>query len=328
MSKNIKRGKDEYRKRFIDEIQQIEAVTGHRASEVLTMWLEVTFLIMSLAAAKLAYRTDILLEVDEQLKRSRQRFGGDKYDKVKGHAEAMLEAMQDYFEKYPCHDFIADVFMELAGSKEMGQFFTPQDVCQMMASLTMSDLSKKLEQKTHISIDEPAAGVGGMILAIANEMLEQGYNPQNQLYIRATELDRRAFHALYIQLNLNGLSASVRHGNTLSNEMFMTIPTLVLLKNPHLQPNSQAVKPDNVADNVADNNHVPSVTMTDDKGSKDVRVIVTLCDKKGKNHVTHFYGKTLAKTLKEARAFVALHADDYSSHSIEVAGQSSQGVLF
>ena len=49
-------------------------------------------------------------------------------------------------------------------------------------------------------------------------MLELGYNPQKQLFIRATDIDKRCVDMCFNQLSYYGLSAVIVHGNTLTQE--------------------------------------------------------------------------------------------------------------
>ncbi|MGO2570659.1 MAG: N-6 DNA methylase, partial [Serratia proteamaculans] len=59
-----------------------------------------------------------------------------------------------------------------------------------------------------------------MVIAAAEHLLSKGYNPQQALYIRCTDIDPLAADMCFIQLALLGLPASVYTGNTLTMKMF------------------------------------------------------------------------------------------------------------
>ncbi|MNZ76725.1 N-6 DNA Methylase [compost metagenome] len=117
-------------------------------------------------------------------------------------------------------DLLGGIFMELEfGSSSMGQFFTPCEVSRLIAALTLGDHVKELEHRPYITLDEPASGSGGMVIAAAEHLLSKGYNPQQVLYIRCTDIDPLAADMCFIQLALLGLPASVYTGNTLTMKM-------------------------------------------------------------------------------------------------------------
>ena len=78
-----------------------------------------------------------------------------------GHLTMALEAGMD--------DVLGEVFMELdLGSKWHGQFFTPYELCRLMAGITLGDnVQTEIEAKGFITVNEPACGGGAMIIAMA-----------------------------------------------------------------------------------------------------------------------------------------------------------------
>lgn len=118
-------------------------------------------------------------------------------------------------------DVLGQVFMELElGSKWSGQFFTPMHLCRMMARIALEDVDEKIKEKGYITIQEPTAGGGAMIIALAEEMKRLGYNYQKQMLVVATDIDIKAVHMCYLQLSLLGIPAVVYHGDSLSLKMF------------------------------------------------------------------------------------------------------------
>ncbi|ENE7724980.1 hypothetical protein ABNZ70_004851, partial [Salmonella enterica] len=57
---------------------------------------------------------------------------------------------------------------------------------------------------------------GGMIVAMAEAMLEAGFNPQKQMMVYCVDIDPVAAMMCYIQLSLMGIPAIVATGNSLT----------------------------------------------------------------------------------------------------------------
>jgi N-6 DNA Methylase len=121
----------------------------------------------------------------------------------------------------PPSDVLGQTFHELElHNKARGQFFTPYDLSYMMARMTLGDdLIKEADEKGYITVHEPAAGSGSMVIALADVMHSRGVNPQQQLHVTAIDVDGRAAHMAYTQLSLLHIPAAVYVGNTLSMEM-------------------------------------------------------------------------------------------------------------
>jgi len=118
-------------------------------------------------------------------------------------------------------DVLGPLYMELEiASKDQGQFFTPPELSEMMARMTVApDLVRKLEHQPFITAGEPACGAGGMILALVKVMTEAGYDPARKLWVQAIDVERMAALMCYIQLSLWNVPAEVIVGNTLSWEI-------------------------------------------------------------------------------------------------------------
>lgn len=118
------------------------------------------------------------------------------------------------------HDFLGELFMSLELSSHWkGQFFTPFSLCRTMAKLTIDDeLRAKVEERGFVTLHEPAAGAGALVLAFAQEMRAAGLNPQTQLHVTAVDVDPTAAHMAFVQLALCGIPAEVIVGDTLRME--------------------------------------------------------------------------------------------------------------
>lgn len=117
-------------------------------------------------------------------------------------------------------DVLGSVFMQLElGSKWHGQFFTPYEVCRLMAGMQLGDgFKQEIERKGYITAMEPACGGGAMILALAEEMQAAGVNYQRHLHVTAIDIDIKAVHMAYLQFSLMHIPAIIVHGNALAVE--------------------------------------------------------------------------------------------------------------
>jgi hypothetical protein len=123
---------------------------------------------------------------------------------------------------FPACDFLGSLFMELnLSSHWRGQFFTPYHLCQFMARMAFNpeELRDKLDSENFITVMEPASGAGAMIIAFAAAMLDEGFNPQQQMHVTAIDVDQTAAYMTFIQLSLLGIPATIYVGNSLSGEM-------------------------------------------------------------------------------------------------------------
>lgn len=130
-------------------------------------------------------------------------------------------------------DFLGQIFMNLElGNARHGQFFTPYSVSYTMARMTLSDGLSVLTsgERDFITVSDPACGAGGMIVAMAEAMLEAGFNPQKQMVAYCVDIDPVAVMMCYIQLSLMGIPAIVATGNSLTVDIKreMATPMFVL----------------------------------------------------------------------------------------------------
>lgn len=79
-------------------------------------------------------------------------------------AETVME-----LERNPDQDFLGKMFMQLElGNHWKGQFFTPYNVCHLMAEMNMDAQVKNIEEKGWISVGDCCCGAGAMLVAFAN----------------------------------------------------------------------------------------------------------------------------------------------------------------
>lgn len=108
------------------------------------------------------------------------------------------------------------------GIERIAQYFTPFEVCRLMARLTVGDHDAMREQIARdgvIRFMEPAVGSGAMFLAVAEAMRDAGINYQQHLYVTAVDVDERAAHMAYVHASLLHIPATIVVGNSLSLEV-------------------------------------------------------------------------------------------------------------
>jgi type I restriction-modification system DNA methylase subunit len=113
-------------------------------------------------------------------------------------------------------DFLGKCYMQLEiGNNRAGQFFTPYEVPLLIAQLTIGDPSPQIVETGFITLQEPACGSGGMVIAVAQVLEETKHDPAASLYFDAINIDRQCANMTYIQCSLLGLTGVVWHGDTL-----------------------------------------------------------------------------------------------------------------
>lgn len=87
-------------------------------------------------------------------------------------------------ERNPDQDFLGKLYMSLElGNHWKGQFFTPYNVCECMASITINDNVQTLEKQEWISVNDPACGAGATLVAAANIFRRKKINYQTQMTV-------------------------------------------------------------------------------------------------------------------------------------------------
>lgn len=105
------------------------------------------------------------------------------------------------------------------GNQNLGQFFTPYEVCRLMAKLTITDAADILAKNDMITICEPCCGAGSQCIATAEVFDEQQIDLGQSVHFTAIDLDARCVAMTYVQLSMIGAAAIVMQGNSLTQEM-------------------------------------------------------------------------------------------------------------
>lgn len=127
----------------------------------------------------------------------------------------MLALLIDALEE-DMSDVLGEVYMQAGlGSKIAGQFFTPFHLSELCARLCVNmDI---WEGNDVIELHEPSCGGGGMIIAAAKTLRDNGVDFQRRLRVVAQDLDWKGVYMTYLQLSLLGIQAKVVQGDTLCN---------------------------------------------------------------------------------------------------------------
>lgn len=117
-------------------------------------------------------------------------------------------------------DYLGKLYMMSGTSSDRaGQFFTPYSLSAMTAecSIQKADIEKKKANNEIITLNEPAVGSGGMMLAALDVMWNKhGFNYATNCLIDCGDVDTRCVHMCYVQLSLAGVPAVVRHQDALT----------------------------------------------------------------------------------------------------------------
>lgn len=215
---------DSYRKQLVKLIEAVTRDEGMRKYEVLRSFLE---------AGYRAIRGRFLIgdawqqNEDEYMKIVRRC---QRPDATMARLSEMLAVTVEALEA-ECSDFLGPTFMEIGGSGDLGQFFTPNELSHLMARMTI-DVDRLVAEspRGYFTAQEPAAGMGGMVLAVARLMREKGFEPARQCHWLMVDVEFNAMAGCYIQTSLAGISGIVVHGDTLRLKEFQssTTPTGVL----------------------------------------------------------------------------------------------------
>ncbi len=109
-------------------------------------------------------------------------------------------------------------------NKWKGQFFTPQNVCDMMGSILLGSTPPN----DKLSILEPCVGSGAMVLGFVNAMIDMRLRYTRDLTVSAIDTDLKCVHMAFLQFSLYGIPATVIHGNSLTNEQWSVWRTPML----------------------------------------------------------------------------------------------------
>lgn len=191
-------------------IKNIDRMSGSKSSfQVFSDWIRCT----ALSISQSVYYSE---KREKQFLQTIKEYPHDEFARMTGMLTDTLEDVSG--------DVLGNLFMISGwGNKNTGQFFTPYSV-----SLACAQLLDYSEENI-LHLNEPSAGGGGMIIAVAQTMKDAGINFQKQLRVVAQDLDWNALYMCYIQLSLLGIDAKCIQGDTLENRSYKNFDDNVFL---------------------------------------------------------------------------------------------------
>jgi hypothetical protein len=89
-----------------------------------------------------------------------------------------------------------------------------------MAKMPSCDAVQKCKERGFVRMMEPAVGAGGMVIATAEALVDEGINYQQAMHATCIDVDAAAVHMAYLQLSLLHIPAIIIHGNALTREQW------------------------------------------------------------------------------------------------------------
>lgn len=128
-------------------------------------------------------------------------------------------------EQKPFSDVLGPYYTEIAShsSKQArGEFYTPPEVSEMMARMTV-DAPKVIAEGRAITVNDPCCGSGGMILALAKQfspiILEGNQSHIDLLRVTCQDINPVAVDMCYLNTTMWAIPATMILGNTLAAEI-------------------------------------------------------------------------------------------------------------
>ena len=127
-------------------------------------------------------------------------------------------------------DLLGELYhsLNLSNSRN-GQFFTPIHIAEFMAEAMLGPKCTEIEEKGYVTLCEPTCGSGVMVIAAANSLYKNHYNPSQNMCVLACDNDIRCARMAYIQLSYLGIPAVVVHGDSLAMQEYARFYTPVYM---------------------------------------------------------------------------------------------------
>ena len=125
---------------------------------------------------------------------------------------------------YSMDDYLGYIYQEIQShNADLGQFFTPKDVSLLMAQASFMGQEKNIqaaiEEKGYLSLHDPAAGSGALLLGSVEVLKQLGVDYQKELLIDANDIARTPAYMCFIQMNLCGIPAIIRISDSLTQQV-------------------------------------------------------------------------------------------------------------
>ncbi len=196
----------------MEEIIQIITNMSGKYSPTLIFDDFVKLVAISLSNSTDIIHTEVWKNREEQYKAIISKYSADEFNNF----VKILGVLVKLFEK-EIYDYLGEIYMKCEmGNSRTGQFFTPFNLSELTAKLSIDNIEKIKKSEDVITLNEPSCGGGGMILAYLKILKDNGINYQKRVKIVAQDIDFRSIYMAYIQLSLVGARAKVIQGDTLA----------------------------------------------------------------------------------------------------------------
>lgn len=157
----------------------------------------------------------------------REKRGREYLKIVEQYSEAEMDTFARMFsatitalEKNPDQDFLGELYMRLElGNERNGQFFTPYNVCCMMADMQTENVLGKIKKEGYVSVGDCCVGGGAMLVAFANSCRRKNVNYHDSVLFVGQDIDHTVAMMAYIQLSLLGCPGYIVVGNSLTEPL-------------------------------------------------------------------------------------------------------------
>ena len=152
-------------------------------------------------------------------------------------SQILTALVNEYTKSTEPIDILGDIYENLnLIKKDSSQFFTPLEICDLIARVTTTkdDTENTIKEKGYIVISDPTCGSGRILYAAYNELLDKKV-PNNKILLQGDDLDLTCCCMTYIQLSLMGANAIIYHQNTLTMDRYDTFYTISFFMNKELQ---------------------------------------------------------------------------------------------
>jgi type I restriction enzyme M protein len=120
-------------------------------------------------------------------------------------------------------DPLGELYMQAISNGHNGQYFTPTQICEMMATMNIGDDSYPGQ-----TVADPTCGSGRMLLAAAKI--------NRHMCFYGADLDITCCKMSLVNMMLHSLTGEIAHMNTLSNDFYRGYKTDTVLVNGYYMP--------------------------------------------------------------------------------------------
>lgn len=184
-------------KQILKPLDRIQS-RGYTMSKVFRDWV-------GLMLYSLKRRDEPYLEVMDRYPNDREK--GDREADLFSEAFAELMNQTAKYEQ----EMLGDCYMEIAGNysvQGMGQYFTPQPMCDMMAQMTIPGTEEESP-----TVADPACGSGRLLHSAAKLL-------PTTAHFTGIDLDSICAHMATLNLCFFNMDGVIIHGNSLSMEYY------------------------------------------------------------------------------------------------------------